>query len=150
MRDRPYTSHSYLPRPRESKVQRLIRWNFWISLLAFVAMVGWAYVLLARTGAQIAPISLGPDPVRLDWTNPGGIEYVVGEILLAVFVYRKGGSAARGAAVLAGLMLMAGFLVLVGSVAPGESPNPLVTAVMLYAIAAHLLYAVAGSSERLR
>jgi len=113
-------------------------------------MVGWAQVVLVRTGVQIAPISLGPDPVQWGWTNPGGIEYAVGELLLALFFYRRGGAGARGAAALAGLMLMAGLLVLVGSVAPGESANSLVTRVMLYTIASHLLYAGAGSSRRLR
>lgn len=150
MRDRPYTLSTPLSRPRESKVQRLIRWNFWVSVIGFGAMVGWSYVVFARTGEQIAPISLGPEEPAVGWTNPGGFPFVLVELVGAWFFYRKGGREARGAAAFIGLLLSAGLLVLVGSVSPGESPDTLVTAVLLYAILSHLLYAVAGSSERLR
>ena len=136
-------------RPEESRAQRLIRYNFWLSALLLVAMVLWSYVLLGRTGEQVSPIGLGG---RWAWeraSNPGGVIYVIMEVVAGWLFYRKGGTEARGAAAFVGLYLIAALLVLVGSVAPGESPDPWVSAVVLYAIASHLLYAIAGSSERL-
>jgi len=140
---------AYGSRPRESRAQRLIRYNFWTSVAALVGMVVWSYVVLSRTGRQIAPMALAGNEVGIDWRNPGGGVYALVEVVAGWLFYRKGGGPARGAAAFVALYLLAGLAVLVGSVAPGESPNAVVALVVLYAIAAHLLYAVAGSRERL-
>lgn len=135
-------------RPRESSAQRLIRFNFWLSVALFVVMVVWSYVLLARTGRQVAPIGLAGNAATGGDTNIGGGVDALMEVVAGWLFYRRGGNAARGAAAFVGLYLLAALLVLVGSVAPGESPNTLVTVVVIYAIGSHFLYAAAGSSQR--
>jgi hypothetical protein len=136
-------------RPRESKAQRLIRYNFWLSAVLLVGMIVWSYVVLARTGEQVAPMGLAGLYHTGSSTNLGGWVFILLEVVAAWLFYRKGGNEARGAAAFAGLYLLAGFMVVVGSVDPGERVNGFVVLTILYASGSHLLYGIAGSSERL-
>jgi hypothetical protein len=137
------------PRPRESKFQRLVRLNLWMSAGALVGMIVWSYIVLVRTGEQIAPMASGGRLPPYEG-NPGGFLIVILEVGCAWFFYLRGGREARGAAAFVGLYLFAGLFVVVGLVDPGEAPNLVVVGAILYAIASHLLYAIAGSNERLR
>lgn len=137
--------------PTESTVQRMLRFNNWIAVLALCAMIAWSYVILVQTGEQPVPFGLLDENglnVPRD-TAPGGGMWVIMEVFLALVFYRKGGQEARGASAIAGLFLLAGLAVFLGSASPHEtSPSgPLI--VIIYVIASHGLYAVAGSSRRL-
>lgn len=142
--------YTYDSRPSESLVQRLLRYNFWLSAAVLVGMIVWSYVVLARTGEQVAPMGLAGPSYVMSSTNPGGIVYILLELGAAWLFYRKGGTEARGAAAFVGLYLLAGLAVVVGTVDPGESPHAFVILAILYASSSHLLYALAGSRERLR
>lgn len=134
---------------RESRWQRWVRYNFWLSVLALTAMVVWSYVHLAITGELIAPMAIAdPHMFVPASTSSGGGAYVLLEIAAAWFFYRRGGTIARGAAAFVGLFLIAALFVVVGSVPPGTAPNGLVVVVLLYASGSHLLYAIAGSRVR--
>jgi hypothetical protein len=136
-------------RPRESKAQRIIRYNFWFSAVLLVGMIVWSYAVLARTGKQVAPMEVLGTSYVGGSTNSGGWIYILIEAVAAVLFFRKGGSEARGVAIFVGLYLLAGLAVVVGSVDPGESANTFVVLTILYASGSHLLYGIAGSRERL-
>ena len=132
--------------PEESRSQRIVQYNFWLSTILVMGMVVLSYVVVLQGGEQFAPMGMQGRYYRVNAANPGGLMYLILEVFGWAVFYRKGGNEARATAGFVGLFLLAGLAVFLGV---ASSPSGWVTFILLYAIASHLSYAIGGSRQRI-
>ena len=135
--------------PGESRFQRIVRYNFWLSTILVAGMVIWSYVVVLQGGQQFAPMGMQGRSYRVNASNPGGIAYLILEVFGWAVFYRKGGNEARATAAFVGLFLVAGLAIFLGVASLERPPSGWVIFILLYAIASHLSYAIAGSRQRI-